>query len=452
MGIYEQLLVRPDVFYQEYGLKPESLFNVRALLIRTGTRKGQFLSEFLRPFCVPTLVNPPDWDEDLVKNRFIPPQKKAALKTLDTFLDMREIAKEKIQLSNGYVLSIATDVEQLKGETNLNRPLGVLSESEIIEQIMEVLGGDSVNQFIVQSSSTVYGKDLEQDKDSGMGIIVTEEHKICASPFTNNEIVQYVQEVGLEGIRRSSLGIRWPHPLFDGRIITIDGIHRDNPGYEQAKIKLYLALLGTPEGLFDLIEYFDENLHLLRGASLYSNLPGIWSEIVKLKTREQLLIQTASPVDYKEMSEIAEMNFRHAPTYAYLTVDERERFIAANSPEGIAQLCQHPDNICVIVVKNREQKVVGFRVVRADWQRGVANGRRLHVALNMQNSGLGKKLLQLSEQITTERGLRQMEVHATGTSAEWFAKMGYQPIEVVSNSDGVFVDKPLSYVLMVKEL
>jgi ribosomal protein S18 acetylase RimI-like enzyme len=175
-------------------------------------------------------------------------------------------------------------------------------------------------------------------------------------------------------------------------------------------------------------------------------LEGSWQELVRDSNGEWITLRNATEADYVQMSEIAINNFRYAPNYSYLQQPEgreqQEKYIAANSPDGIRDLCSKSNNVCNLVLE-KDGKILGFRVVRKEDD--VADGRRMHTSLSETGRGIGRILLRKSEKIAKQAGCKTMEVHATGNSYIWFEKYGFKDLGIRPNTIS-------DYHLMVKEL
>lgn len=150
-----------------------------------------------------------------------------------------------------------------------------------------------------------------------------------------------------------------------------------------------------------------------------------------------------TPADVLEVSLMIERNFRHASSYQHLPPETRDRYIAANSPKELLETISHPDNIACLIIKDAQGQIVGFRVVRKGIHKArknehdepliVAEGRRMHIALDMQKKGLGTKLLQLSEKVAKQKGHKIMVINSSGDSYHFFLKTGYTVLAHTSN-------------------
>lgn len=151
-------------------------------------------------------------------------------------------------------------------------------------------------------------------------------------------------------------------------------------------------------------------------------------------------VVTASRItafDCVQISAMTELNFRQAPSYQQLTPDARKKYIEANSPEGVLETSQHPDNLVSLVVRDAEDNVVGFRVVRKGIHKydgePVAEGKRLHVALDYAGNGLGTELMNLSEVLVKQAGYKRMVVNSSGDSYHFFLTRGFKVVEHTQN-------------------
>lgn len=191
----------------------------------------------------------------------------------------------------------------------------------------------------------------------------------------------------------------------------------------------------------------EENTSPLIGAAFLReilDLPDDAYEIVS-KSGEVFDIRFIEAEDAEEISAIVQQNFDEAPSYANLTAEARQKYKQANTPEGILETSSDARNIASLVVRDKDGKVVGYRVIRKGvlrepwkgYERGtpVAEGRRMHIARGFDGQGLGTELLRLSERIATERGYTMMVVNASGDSYHFFMRAGYEVIAHEENPD-----------------
>ena len=144
-----------------------------------------------------------------------------------------------------------------------------------------------------------------------------------------------------------------------------------------------------------------------------------------------------TPFDCEEISEMAARNFREAPSYQQLTPEARQKYINANSPAGVLETSQHPDNLVSLIVRDANDNVVGFRIVRKGVHKydgkPVAEGKRLHVALESAGNGLGSELMDLSERLVKKAGYDRMVVNSSGDSYHFFLTRGFRVVEHTQN-------------------
>lgn len=447
----------------------ECLGNVKKIVLRTGTRKAEFFQQRLQKFkdeageTIPTETRESVWDEDAHAGAYMMPGMRATLKSAVELKDAPEISAPG-------ELHISGDVETMIGDVLLSKPDKQKKTEEIAMDIANMLAHGETT-FNVRSSIAGLMKDANR------GASLTEQHQFKVDDFDLGDIRDYVDSVTRQQLERAPGGILWPHPIIISKINEVDGVKRGEEGFDQRLISLFNALLNIPDGIDVLVRFMDTldlrkplmpdgNLHKFLVSSSEKPLIGRdetvignWTEIVPLSNGELLELGSIGEDDYMNVSRVAENNFRHAPNYNYLQTDDKkeelEKFVEANSPANVETLCNTPIQLCNLVAKINDE-VVGYRVVRKkiDEDDGVviADGRRMHVALGKDGMGLGTFLLRRSEQIARQQGCEVMEIHATGTSHEWFLKQGYRMRSQVANERGVFKDKPSVFFLMIKDM
>ncbi len=451
------------------NLEVEQLSNIKKIVLRTGTRKAEFFQQRLGKFRnhegepIPNEVRESVWNEDSHGDTYMIPGMRATLKSA---VELKNSPGETVDGE----LHLSGDVETRHGDVLLSKAKPGSSPEDVARDIAGMLAtGESV--FNVRSSMAGLLKDANR------GAMLTESHQFKVDKFTLDEISEYVLSLTPQQLQRAPAGILWPHPLIISRIKEIDGVMRGEEGFEQKTISLFNSLLNIPDNLDVLLRYLDNvdvmkplnsngNLHKYLDSSaeksLISNdevMVGNWSEIFPLSNGEIMSLESASDDDFEPISRLAENNFRNAPNYSYLQGADNEvelaKFIEANSPSNVKQLCETPQQLCNLVAKINDE-VVGYRVVRKrvdeEKQLIIADGRRMHVALGKDGMGLGTILLKRSEQIAKQQGCQVMEIHATGTSHEWFIRQGYTLKSQVENGRGVFKDKPSVFFLMTKDM
>ncbi len=294
------------------------------------------------------------------------------------------------------------------------------------------------------------------------GVVVNPSRGFTTTRISPDEVVKYVSSLDETALRRSPGSILWPHPAIEKHIIAIGGIERSSDIFSRAYVDLLQHLLGAPVALS--LVFDNLNQRSMKGVdgdiSLYSKLKlaerglinegntleGSWQELVRDDHGDWITLRNAKEEDYEQMSEIAINNFKYAPNYSYLQTPEgrehQEKYIAANSPDGIRDLCSKANNVCNLVLE-KDGKILGFRVVRKE--EDIADGRRMHTSLGETGRGIGRILLRKSEKIAKQAGCKTMEVHATGNSHSWFEKYGFKSLGIRPNTIS-------DYHLMVKEL
>lgn len=179
-------------------------------------------------------------------------------------------------------------------------------------------------------------------------------------------------------------------------------------------------------------------------SSLLTDLAALPPGVIEIQDKYGVIYEASfvETSDVAEISAIVQRNFDEAPSYLNLTTEAREKYKAANTPEGILETSSDPDNVASLVVRDKDGQVVGYRVVRKgilrnDWQgfsagSEVAEGKRMHIARGFDGRGLGTALLRLSEEIARDKGYEVMVVNASGDSYHFFIRAGY---EVIAHED-----------------
>lgn len=156
--------------------------------------------------------------------------------------------------------------------------------------------------------------------------------------------------------------------------------------------------------------------------------------------------------DFGAISMMTYDNFDYAKTYRSLSQAHRNLYKSANTPQKIAILCWHPENLLVLTAKSSCGKVVGFTVARRT-PRNSAEICRMHVGLDAQNwGGVGGHLLQAVVVAVEMSGLSSVEVRSSGESCSFFKKKGFLSHGIEDAAGGVFigVDAPPKQTLLVK--
>lgn len=428
------------------------LQNINKVTIRTGTRKGLFINSFLDTnlrlggVSVPSEIVEPYWQEDNHKGDYLMPGMSAVLKA--------GVLPEGVFIQDGG-LSISSDVS-----TSIDgQPIHKYTTTELAQVKLE-LKALLEQDHVVNVNSQVAG--ILGIKDQACGVVINPTISFTTSKLSDDEISGYFDSLNESQLRRSPGGILWPHPVIWNHINSIDGVAKDDPQFAAQQLDLLKSLLGVPTELRPLIEFLDKvgQYYTSSEANLFGlinlsdtglmgerqRLEGSWHELIPNNQGELLLLRNARPADYVGMSDVATTNFREAPNYAYLRKPENhlllEKYIAANTLSGIADLCSKETNILNLVVEDGRQ-IFGFRIVRKNGL--IADGRRMHASLHQTNRGIGKILLSRSEQIAKQAGCETMEVHATGESYSWFERHGFL-------DHGIRPNTISDYHLMIKSL
>jgi len=440
----------PSVLTESAEVEPFDITKIVGIQILSGGRKALFINAFLYHHIksstkeIMTEVVDSKWEEDKYKSVYQMSGLSPALKVGVGSLDLKPRRAK-----------IATDVSiKIDGQQIHRNKSG--SVGDIKDQIIETFSKGRT----VGVKSQVAG--LVSANSEAIGVVINPSRMFTVSKISSDEVVSYIDSLDETLLRRSPGSILWPHPIFESHITSINGVNRENDKFPNEYVDLLQHLLGVPSALGLLIYSLDSQIDTQHNieANLYSKLnlidegligeseklEGSWQELVKDKNGNWLVLRNAIPADYAQMSEIAIRNFRQAPNYAYLQTPEGsiqlEKYIAANTPEGIKDLCTKPNNVCNLVVE-KDGKILGFRVIRKNDD--VADGRRMHTSLDETDRGIGKILLSKSEKMAKQAGCSTMEVHATGSSYAWFERNGFKNHGVRTNTISI-------YYLMIKEL
>lgn len=441
----------PESLAQAEDAAPELVGAINKIGIVAGSRKALFIGAYLKANLrfsrsdVSMHQYISRWEEDIHKNTY-------QMSGLSPVLKVG-VSPEMLKQTNQVNLAsdVSTKIDGHQVHKSLTSPI-----AEITQELVATLGKDRT----VGVKSQVAG--LVGSDDRLLGVSINPSMTFTTSKIEPEDVVKYVASLKEDSLRRSPAGILWPHPMIEPHITAIDGIDRRDPLFVEKYIDLLQHLLGVPTALGKLVGYLDRDVgeemgdsanlfgHLdLKESGLlkdHEKLEGNWRELVKDNKGSWVVLRNATPDDYPSMSQIAITNFREAPNYAYLQTLEgkstQEKYITANNLEGIEDLCSKPNNVCNLVLEENG-KILGFRVVRKNDD--IADGRRLHTALEETGRGLGRILLNKSEKMAKQAGCKIMEVHATGSSYPWFERNGFE-------SYGIRPNTISDYYLMIKEL
>jgi hypothetical protein len=440
----------PVKLSESQSFDPLDLNRIIDIHILAGTRKASFISAYIKHNvrtlgrATQTAVDGSAWSEDLHKDRYQMSGISPALKVGVGPLDLTE---GQVRLATD--VTIKVDGQQKHRNLTSDIPY-------IKSELVNIFSKDRT----VGVKSQVAG--LGRGKDGLVGIVMSPSMVFTTSRIPVDKVVSYVESLDDGALRRSPGSILWPHPSIEPHITSISGVGRESEKFTQLYVDLLQHLLGVPNAIRLLVSALDHKMGVELGAedNLFGKIDlveqgllgpdekfeGNWQELVKDNNGDILTLRNARPGDYVQMSDIAIRNFKEAPNYQYLQSEEgrsqQEKYIAANSPEGIKDLCGKPNNVCNLVVE-KDGEILGFRVIRKNDD--VADGRRMHTSLLETGRGIGGILLKKSEKIAKQVGCRTMEVHATGKSYKWFEKKGFI-------NHGIRPNSISDYYLMIKEL
>ena len=418
--------------------------------ILAGSRKAAFIAAYLRKNIIPgdnvieTDIYEAEWNEDSYKNLYqmsgiSPALKVGVAPRMEKDGDVRVATDVTVKIDGKQVhRNLKSDVEEIKEQL-----VEHFSQSRTIGVKSQVAG-------LIRANGDLHG------------VVVNPSRGFTTTRISPDEVVKYVSSLDETALRRSPGSILWPHPVIEKHIIAIGGIERSSDIFSRAYVDLLQHLLGAPVALSLVIDNLnqrsikgaDENVNLYSKLRLAERglinegktLEGSWQELVRDDYGDWITLRNANEDDYEQMSQIAINNFKYAPNYSYLQTPEgreqQEKYITANSPDGIRDLCSKTNNVCNLVLE-KDGKILGYRVVRKE--EDVADGRRMHTSLGETGRGIGRILLRKSEKIAKQAGCKTMEVHATGNSHSWFEKYGFKNFGIRPNTIS-------DYHLMVKEL
>jgi len=444
----------PDYLSSFAETKPIILKTINTVVVHTGTRKGFFISFQLGESVsdtdgneLPVTIREPFWYEDVHKDAYVMPGLTAVFKSA--------VAPEGTEYTDGQLI-LSSDVSTHIEGVSVHRPLDQDNPDDIRQQVAERLGKDQN----VEITSQVAG--LVTIDGQHIGAVMNPATTFVVSKLSESEIEAYVTSLSDFQLRRAPGGILWPHPLIEQHIESIDGIAKDDDGFEPKYIDFLKSVLGTPTEILDIIKFLDTRgaqhtdpqgniFGFINGTDMglfnsNQEFVGTWVELVQGEDRGISVLRNAREPDFIQMSAIASRNFRESPNYSYLREPGNEQYlrqyIEANTLEGVADLRSKPNTICSLVLE-KDGEILGFRVVRKVGL--VADGRRMHTSLDYVSRGVGSLLLSRSEHIAKQAGCACMEVHATGDSFSWFERKGFVDIGIRQNTIS-------EYHLMIKQL
>lgn len=385
------------------------------VVLRTNFWKAQWQQKLFTDLTESIEVVPSDWVEEDHGNHLVFPAAIAANKALN----------QNIQLEQG--LNFSSDTAVSDGNRPINKPSPDSSFDEIRAGLMDLIGGQdrAIRRFFVSTGIALFSG----VGPAGYGLNTTERHSFDFENLTVAEIDRYLATLSLEELRQTNGAIRWPHDLIQPQIKSVDGIDRNQPDFDRQLTILFLALIGAPIEARNLLLSFGQ-AKKNEGHSFYNGgVEGNWSYVMKLKSGESAVAKSVSPADCEAISLMMFDNFTNSASYSDLSPEARALYIAANTPSEVWQTVKHRDNVHSMVVRDAISQVVGYQVVRQKLDEQGApfgNLRRLHVARPQQNSGLGRQMITLAEEFTAAVGGLYLQVPASGGSARFFERIGYQ--------------------------
>ncbi|PIS08768.1 hypothetical protein COT75_04775 [Candidatus Beckwithbacteria bacterium CG10_big_fil_rev_8_21_14_0_10_34_10] len=491
--------------FQKLGVKKEDkpdFSSLSGIVFRTSNWKGEWLGNLFPDLDIPKVVFPPEWQEDNHKG-YLPPGKRAALKAVDNKNDLRQ-AVDSLRPSQGVVVGLSTDIDLISNKgIELRKSPPDASYADIEAIMNRELGGEDFTTFKARAAIGFFGKDNRNVDDIGFGLSLVAELSFSVAQLSPQEIEFYIH--GLKGrdnncpgylkeifdsidqafildesekqrikegfplkrLKMTNLSCFWPHPLLQAKIKAIDGVSKEGNRqvFERNLRQLYLTLLGAPvearEGLEQYL--FFRNNQTSSESSLYTDLPGRWGQMIKLKDGSFVTAQRIVPGNYESVSQMVCDNFSRSDNFRDLRNNNSQAVKAykrANSSDGVKDTCNHEKNILCLVCQNKLGEPVGYRVIREERHPHpendslVAHGKRLHVAREVKGLGLGRQLMRISEEMAKELGYQTMVVQPSGSSKGYFENLGFSRVFSHSQKNGVLANQGISVemVLMEKSL
>ncbi len=148
-----------------------------------------------------------------------------------------------------------------------------------------------------------------------------------------------------------------------------------------------------------------------------------------LESGEAVVVRLATPGDYPGISRLIQDNFAHDDGYSGLCDEARAAYTAANSLDGIQELCSHPQTLLCLVAETKPGgEIIGFTVYRRGKHlitgEEVAEGKRFQIARHMKSRGVGDNLLNIARQLLREMGMKKTVGHTSGKALAYFEKQG----------------------------
>ena len=105
--------------------------------------------------------------------------------------------------------------------------------------------------------------------------------------------------------------------------------------------------------------------------------------------------------------------------------------------DNLSGRCDH------VLVYYDEQAVGTGRIRVVD---GLGKLERICILKSYRKYGLGKKIIQMLEEIAKDKGIAKVKLHGQTHAEEFYKKLGYM------TSSNVFTEDGIPHILMVKEL
>lgn len=276
----------------------------------------------------------------------------------------------------------------------------------------------------------------------------------------------------LEDINASNGGIRFLHPFLLSKISNLKGVkipeNLESKSLEVLYQTLSPLLTGTSDQLTKLFEYLqssafsmDEIADLLNRSysdchlsyrnanrdetSKYPPMFGLRILPDSNGKPQLVIVRDFRSTDAEAISQIVRWNFSNHPHYKNLSSDDKDKYIRANSVDGIVEVAtqtkQVPGakkNSYLALVAEKitldptgkiQTQIVGVRVVHLiepeDNPSTHVHGARLHVNYRYPLPRLGYFMTLFTEMMVAVGGHPVIFVHPSGAADGFFSKMGY---------------------------
>jgi len=445
---------------------------IKGVVIRASEFKARWMGAMMDGAGYNILRKDPEWDEE--SEGLMPPTISSAMKAVSSC----EGLPEQTDSSEGWVVNLATDVVLADQDgKQILKPREATTLADIESLLLGSLTGRP-RTFTVQASPSIYAVN-GHDPDHHIGICQLEQHTFKIEPLEPAEIELYMyglkgrdgsspeylksiyqklvdtykldQEdlsqlergLTLEELKQSNLGCRWPYINLQSHIIEANGVDRGDEQFNQELQKLFWSLLGAPVSARELIVHFAHSRNvdsMDANSSLFPELPGAWVQLIS-RNGKTYSISRITEGDCEGLSKMAANNFNNAPTYAYLDDQSRLCYINANNPDGVWQTATHYNNVAALVVEeitDGKDVPVGWTIIRKMGDGGYADCRRIHMDMGVQGQGIGRQLMRVAEELAKHSGCRAMVVNASGTSFEFFGRLGYSLLGSTETKTGIF--------------